>query len=138
MVFLGAHIQNRNKSGALQLTIKVLTHNPPGSELTKARLMIFTCGLRFNLSDAKSSSVSGLASESASAAACLSFSVIASKRAQTPSGVLSRVFFMVFALFPGFSASSRDYARSAVSKRVDDGKDSFVAACSGIRRLRTQ
>ena len=27
---------------------------------------------------------------------------------------------MVFALFPGFGTSSRDYARSAVSKRGDD------------------
>ena len=33
---------------------------------------------------------------------------------------------MVFALFPGFSTSSRNYAGSAVSKCIDNEKDSFI------------
>src|SRR5580700_4702047 len=79
--------------------------------------MIFTCGVRFMRR--KSSGPSGCASGSLSAAARRCSAVMASKRAQSCSGVLLLVF-VVLSLLTGFGSSGRDDSNRVSSHGVGD------------------
>src|SRR4029077_6390201 len=90
----------------------------------RARRMALTCGTRG--AAAHSSSVMGLLSGSAKAAARRCFAVIASARLQSILGVCLAVFFMVASSFSWLGKARRDDAHPLVAHGVADREHTLL------------